>query len=374
LNAYAEFINDRGGIGCRKLIVRTWDSKLSADETKNGLIDACASAFALVGGNALFNPDMGPVTGCRDKAGATTGLPDLAALAVDVNQQCNATTFTIQPIQETCPIAEGESRPVRTMVGPVTFLLKSNPNLHGLYLVAGDLPSGVQGATFPIEGMRQAGIKWDGTPKVSGRDEQSAYTPRIQIAKANNSNFVYGGSNDRAMISMRKEAKAQGLDSVKVWLCGGNCYTRTMLDAGGTAVEGTYMWTGSLPFEEADSNKEVKAYVEALGDKKDSFGAYSWMAGVAFKSVIDTIVAKSGPNGITRAAFLEALAQVKDFTANGFIGATDLRGFSPCFAIMQIKGGKWARVYPTKKGTFDCDPANVVSVTLDPVVEAAKIK
>ncbi len=36
--------------------------------------------------------------------------------------------------------------------------------------------------------------------KVSGRDEQSAYTPRVQTAaKAGNANYVYDGSNDVAM-------------------------------------------------------------------------------------------------------------------------------------------------------------------------------
>ena len=51
MNAYAKYVNANGGLGCRKLVVKTWDSKLDATESKNGLIDACKNAVALVGGN-----------------------------------------------------------------------------------------------------------------------------------------------------------------------------------------------------------------------------------------------------------------------------------------------------------------------------------
>src|SRR3954449_372720 len=37
LKAYETYANAHGGIGCRKLVVKTWDSKLSAEESKNGL-------------------------------------------------------------------------------------------------------------------------------------------------------------------------------------------------------------------------------------------------------------------------------------------------------------------------------------------------
>jgi hypothetical protein len=56
------------------------------------------------------------------------------------------------------------------------------------------------------------------------------------------------------------------------------------------------------------------------------------------------------------------------------MGKKELRGFSPCFLVMQIEGGKFVRKYPTQPGTFDCNADNMVTVTLDPAAEAAKIK
>jgi ABC-type branched-subunit amino acid transport system substrate-binding protein len=377
LNAYANYINAKGGVGCRKLVVKTWDTKLDATESKNGLINACQNALALVGNNSLFNPDTKPMTDCVDKAGKATGVPDIAALANDVNEQCASTAFIIQGVAETCPIVQGQPRPLHEFVGPQKYYVQQNPGgLHGIFMVPGDLPTTVQSATGLIAAQQQAGIVFDATMKVSGRDEQAAYTPRIQLLKSKNGNYVYNGSNDVAMVKMRKEAKAQGLDSVKVWACSLACYTKAMLAQGGADVEGTYVWMQFLPFEEADTNAELKAYVDGVGaGKADSFGAQAWQAAAAFTEAVNQVVAKSGPNGITRAALMDQLKTMKDFTANGWMGKKDLKsGFSDCFALLQIKGGKFERVFPAQRGTLDCNPANVVTVTLDPVAEAAKIQ
>jgi len=376
LNAYATYVNAKGGIGCRKLVVKTWDSKLDANETKNGLINACQNSVAMVGDNSLFNPDTKPMTECVDKAGKATGLPDIAALANDVNEQCASTAFIIQAVAETCPITLGQPRPLKAMVGDTKYYVSQFPGLHGIFMVPGDLPGTVQSATYQIVAKQQAGITWDGTPKVSGRDEQPAYTPRIALMKSKGSTYVYDGSNDVAMIRIRKEAKAQGLDTVKVWACSLACYTRNMLTQGGADVEGTYMWMQFLPFEEADQNAELKAYVDGVGASKvDSFGAQAWQAAALFKQVVDGIVAKSGPNAITRAAILDGLKNTKDFTANGWMGTKgkDLRGISECFVLLQIKSGKYERVFPTQKGQMDCSAGNIVTINIDPVAEAAKI-
>ncbi len=372
LNAYAKYVNANGGIGCRQLEVKTYDSKLDPSESKNGDIEACKSSVAMVGNNALFNPDVTPISGCVDKAGAATGLPDLAALANDINEQCNPTTYIIQGVSEPCNVLKG-SRTLKAFIGPTKYYLKNvDPALHGLFLVPGDLPTTVQSATYQVTGQTSVGIKFDATPKVSGSNTQADYTPRVAAAKAANATYVYDGSNDRAFYTMRKEAKAQGLSTVKVWACSLACYTKAFIGNGGADVEDTYMWMQFLPFEEADLNPEAKAYVDSVGaDKVDSFGAQAWQAAVLLKQVVDGIVAKSGPNAITRAAILDGLKNTKDFTANGWIGAKDLKGFSNCFVLLQVKGGKFTRVYPAERGKLDCSADNVTTQTLDPA-EAAK--
>jgi ABC-type branched-subunit amino acid transport system substrate-binding protein len=245
---------------------------------------------------------------------------------------------------------------------------------QGLYLVP-NLGSSLQGAMGIIAAQRQVGLNLDDTLKVGGGDTQADFTRRVQSIRQHASNFVYNGSNDRALISMRKEAAAQGVDTVKLWACSLSCYTKAFLASGGADVEGTYIYMQFLPFEEASTNKELQRFLDSVGpEKADSFGAQAWQAGVLFKQAIDDVVAAHGPNGITRANLVAALDGVKDFTANGWLGKKDLHGPNPCFLIMQAKNSKWVRVYPSKAGTMDCAASNVTTVTLDPAAEAAKIK
>jgi ABC-type branched-subunit amino acid transport system substrate-binding protein len=374
LNAFADYVNDNGGIACRDLVVKTWDSKLDPTESKNGIIDACGSSLAMVGGNSLFNPDPQPLVDCVDKAGAKTGLPDITALANDINEVCAPVTFVVQAVTETCPIdLEGE-RPIKAVVAAPRYYVENFGDMHGLFLVPGDLPTTVQSATPQIAGQASVGVTWDAVMKVSGRDEQPAYTPRIQAAKAAGATYMYMGSNDRSMIKLRKEAKAQGLDTVKVWACSLACYTKAFLAEGGADVEDTYVWMQFLPFEEADSNEALKAYVDSIGaDKVDSFGAQAWQAGLAFKHVVDAIVEKDGVNGVTRASLLDGLANIEGFDAGGWSGPNTLRGVSDCFVLLQVKSGNFERVFPEEPGTLSCDPENVVTVEVDTIAEAAKI-
>src|SRR5205085_10642481 len=134
-----------------------------------------------------------------------------------------------------------------------------------------------QSATWIIAAQARAGITFDGTPKVSALDAQPSYIPRVETVKAAKSNYVWDGSNELAMVKMRKETDAQGVDTVRVWACSINCYTKLMLSAGGHAVDGTYLWMQLLPFEARDKNPELAAYVASVGaDKADAFGAQAW--------------------------------------------------------------------------------------------------
>src|SRR5262249_12234441 len=132
-----------------------------------------------------------------------------------------------------------------------------------------------------------------------------------------------------------------------------------LLEEGQSAVEGQYVTLFFIPFEEAKQNKSVNNYLKNLSsrDQADGFGAQAWTAGLFFRDVVNNVVKADGNNGLTRARFLEEAGKIHDFTADGMLGPTDVGGrkLSPCGVIMRVKGGKFVRVNPTKKGTFDCD-------------------
>ena len=371
--AFAKYVNANGGVGCRQLKVEQWDSKLDATEAKNGIINACKNDLAMVGGNSLFNPDVTVLGNCADKAGQPVGLPDFAALANDINEKCAPNAWVLQAVDEPCTTTSGV-RDLKAFTGQYEYyktLYGSTP-MTGFYMVPGDLPTTVQSAMAQVAVQKKSGINVTDAMKVSGRAEQSAYTTYVQAMKASGDNFFYQGSNDATMIKMRKEAAAQGYNDIKVWSCSLACYTENFKNAG-SVVDGTYVWTQFLPFEEADSNAALKAYVDGMGGKPDSFGAQAWQSGMAFAKAVNNIVAKSGPNAITRSALIAEMKTLQ-FDADGWIGPrTGTKVFSDCMVLMQLKNGKFERVTGTA-GKLDCKPNYVQTVTLDPQVEAASVK
>ncbi len=140
----------------------------------------------------------------------------------------------------------------------------------------------------------------DGVYKGSASDTQAAFARLMQTIKAKKSNIVVNGSNDVFMIKMRKEAIAQGVDSVKIWACGIACYTPNFLEQGGKDVEGTYVYMQNLPFEDQGSNDSLDAFLGAIGGagKATSWGAAAWAAADEFKQVADDIAATDGPNAL----------------------------------------------------------------------------
>ena len=171
VKGFEKYINDNGGIGCRKLKVETWDSKLTPDEGKNGQINACQTALAMVGDNALFNPDVSEMDTCADSKGAATGVPNITALANDINEQCAVNTYSIAGTADTCPPGGGVpsgTRPFTLAEGYVEYAKTVEPNLVGLFMVPGDLPTTVQSATYNIAAQAKQGVEWVDTPKVSG--------------------------------------------------------------------------------------------------------------------------------------------------------------------------------------------------------------
>jgi hypothetical protein len=328
------------------------------------------TAFAMVGTTSLFVLDPTALANCKDKAGAATGVPDIAELASEVPHQCNPTTFPVNAVPGECPY-KGGVRKSKQFTGTYQYFLKQNPGLHGIALLAGDLPSTLAGGAVGWLAAEKAGLKSDGAFKVSGSDTQAAYGRFVQTIKEKGSTYVGNGSNDVAMIKMRKEANAQGgTPTVKVWSCSAACYTPNFLEAGGKDVEGTYVALGFLPYEDAGSNASLDAYLAAIGGvkKATSWGAAAWAGADEFKLVADQIVAQDGPNALTRAKLIDGLKNLKGFDDNGFFAPRDQGQPPTCFIMMQVQNGKFVRIKPTEKGQFDCNPDYLTPVAVDPTV------
>ncbi len=367
VKAWARTVNANGGLACRTVQVDTWDSKINPTEATNGFLHACSSALAMVGSNSLFVGDTSIVETCPDKQGNPTGFPDVAALAVDFVHQCRPNVFPMSGVGASCPYADGP-REYKVQLGPYRRLegIAGGP-LHGIYLMANDLPATIISAMPTLRAMNAAGFVSDGEFGVSGRAEQAAYGEFVATMKTKRSNIAYDGSNDQAMIKLRSEALAQGLtDPSLIYACSLACYTQDFIDD--PNVEGTYLWLSFLPYEERDVNPEMDAFLTAIGQPfPQSWAAGAWNAGRVFEQAVDRVVARDGPNGLTRAAVLAALPTITDYDGGGWTATLDLstKAISPCYVMVRVVGGKYQRIYPTQRGTFDCSPGNLATWTGD---------
>ncbi len=374
VQAFAKYINGHGKLAGRNVQVDFIDSHLSADEARNAVIRACQEDFAIVGTSALFLNNVEPMEQCVDKAGQATGLPDVPTLQAEVAHQCSQISFAVIASALDCATKDQHPQTYTARVGQIQYYKKNNKDLHGVWVLPSDLKSTINSTQPVATGDVKGGVKQDEDFfKISALATQSDYTPVAQSIKQHTSTYGQSFSDYKSSVQMRKEAKVQGVSSVKVWDCALQCYDAKFLSEGGADVEGQYASLFFVPFEEAKQNKSVDAFLKAIGGKSkaDGFGAQAWTAGLFFRDVVNNVVKADGNNGLTRARFLEEARKVHDFTAavdgQGMLGPTDVGGkkVTGCFVLTQVKNGKYVRIFPKEKGTLNCDSKNVTTIKLD---------
>ncbi len=366
--AWADHVNSEGGLACRQIEVIEHDSQINPTETTNGFLVACESAFALIGTTALFALDTTDLQSCSDAHGNDIGAPDFAYITAEPSHQCSVVTFASTRPNSECPYEGSGPRTVNSMVGHIQWVRENvQPDLNGVYLVPSDLPSTIATSMPTLRSYQEAGVVIDAEPGVSGFTTQSEYGAFLQLMRDADSNFAFTGSDDQSMIKWRSEAVAQGVE-VEVWMCQLSCYTPSFLEAG-EVVEGTYAWIWFLPFDEVEQNQELADFMEAIDNPfPAAWAAGSWAAGVLFEHVVNSIVAESGPNGLTRQAVLDTARNVTGFDVNGWWSPADFSTAETrlsCFMLMQVQDGAFVRVYPEERGELDCNPDNVVSLSMD---------
>ena len=366
---FEKYINANGGLAGRKLKVDFIDSHLSADDTRNAIVNACENDFAIVGTTSLFVNNIDDMVGCVDAAGKATGLPDFPVLTTEPVHQCSPVSHPVNPPVLDCATIDQHPQTYVANTGPTGYYLKKFGKLTGVFLYPSDLKSAKDSQVPTFTAQQQKGIKLDQDYDVSARAQQSAYTPIAQTIKDDGTTYARSGLAFSSTVSLRKEAKLQGVTSVKVWDCSIQCYNHQLIEQGGADVEGQFVYLTIVPFfNEAKANKMTANFVKYVGkDKVDGFGAQAWTAGVYFRDAVNKVVKTGGNNALTRERLLTAADGINGFTADGMLGKTDVgkRIPSSCFDLLQVKNGEFTRIYPKKPGTFDCKPSNRVTLKLD---------
>jgi hypothetical protein len=316
---------------------------------------------------ALFVNNVDDLVGCKDSKGAATGIPDLPVVTTEIVHQCSPVSFG-STRRHRLRTKDQHPQTYHGGLGVTNWYLKKYGKnaLHGLFLYPSDLKSAKNTQIPAFTSQQKAGIKQDQTFDVSGRAAQSAYTPFVQAMKDSGATYARDGSNDASVIALRKEAKIQGVSTVKVWDCSLQCYDKDLVSSANAAdTEGQYVWIPFVPFEESSTSPAEQNFLKYIGrDKADGFSLQAYASGLFLRDVINSVVKDAGNDASHDASTWGP--KDTSFNADG-ISAIE-RGQhipSPCYALLQIKGGKFVRVFPTKKGTLDCDPKNLYTIKMD---------
>ena len=365
--AGAKFVNANGAVAGRKIVVDFIDSKLNPNQVRNAIITACGQDLAMVGtATALFSglPDL---TGCKDQAGAATGLPDIGAIVLGTPQACAPVSFPVIPSQIDCSTVGQNPQTYRGNQGIFKYLAKQNPKLNGPFLKTNDSPDAERSTDVLTKAAEHGGINVTSTPTVSNRDTQSAFTTIISKMKQDGSNWSDNGLAAPGAVLLRQEAAVQGLTDPKIiWQCTSACYDEKQMAAAGSAMDREYMDLGFLPFSEAKANKTLAGFLKYVGKgNANAFAVYGFEAVLAFQQAATTAAKSSG--GLTRSSLLTALKNTTSFNAGGMVGTVNIGAKVPssCFMAIQWNQGKFHRVYPAKVGTFDCTPSNRYTFSAD---------
>jgi hypothetical protein len=109
-----------------------------------------------------------------------------------------------------------------------------------------------------------------------------------------------------------------------------------------------------IPLEEANDVPAVKQYIDIV---KADGGAYSQLGEQAVSSfLLWATQAKACGSTLTRQCMVNKLSQVHEWTGGGMHAPTDPGNNKPpgCGMVIKLTGTTFAREYPTKAGTFDC--------------------
>jgi ABC-type branched-subunit amino acid transport system substrate-binding protein len=369
VQGWGKYVNANGGIGGRKVQVDFIDSKLNPNDTRNAVIKACSEDYALVGTGTLLLQTVDDITSCPDSAGKATGLPDIAALVTNSEEGCAPTGYAITPPSVECDTRTQPTQTYRANNGDSKYLLKHNKDLHGSFVLASDSPSVARTSKVLNKAAQAAGIKADSSWNVTANSPQSQFTPIIQAMKNDNSNYGLSLQAVTGVVSERQEAQLQGFNDPKtVWECTLACYQDDSVIKAGDVMNGEYMALAFLPFDEGSANPMTKNFVKYVGkDNLNGFASWGFTSGLLFEQAAKAVVQKDGKDGLTRANLLAELASIHDFDAGGMVGTTDIgnKVGTSCFMLDQFKDNKFVRVYPTKKGTFDCNKSNIYTFQED---------
>jgi ABC-type branched-subunit amino acid transport system substrate-binding protein len=339
VKAYFNYINSKGGVNGRKLLVDSRDDAFSGQQNLTQTQDAVGGDFAMVGSFSLFDG-----YGCKALA-ADTAVPDVS-VSLDTTTDALPNAFSVEPT------SVGET------LGPLQYYKKHYPKDTTI----GTIVSNTASALVQWDGEKAA-LQHEGY-KVAYVDDVSPlasdFTTDVIDMRNKGVNAVVLTALDwqDAAIFMQ-DAATQNWHPGLVF-SGGPVYADQFISHAGGAAAVNGIQIGQLQAlylgQDASSVPAVKeflSYVKKVDPSwtPDLYTLFGWASADLFVQALKA----AGPHP-TRGAVIAQLKKITSFNANGILAPSDPAGKKPssCYLLAQIKDGKFVRVLPKKSG-FECN-------------------
>jgi ABC-type branched-subunit amino acid transport system substrate-binding protein len=336
--AYFAYINSKGGVNGRKLVLNGMDSAFSSGTVSNEAQSIAAHDFAIVGGFSLLD-------GAEQPAIDTFKVPI-------VTQVLDPKLYNDPNLYSAIPLVTGGE-----ITGPFKWLKSKYPQVvKSVGLIGSNSAATAITAEKTFRTLTYAlGYKW-----LYSRDAsftETSFIPDMIKMKNAGVKMLFEPTQQGAYIStMAQENKQEGLNALLV--SGGNAYEENFTP--GAAGNGTLV-TGVTALYEGQDAKVIPAV--ATFDKwakkvdpqtqLDLYTLYGWINAQLFVQALQA----AGANP-TRVSLDAQLNKITSFNASGLISPQNPAQKIPgqCWIAAQYENGTWHRISPDPKSGFICSP------------------
>jgi hypothetical protein len=343
--AYVNYFNttNPNGICGRKLKLDTKDSKTDSGANKTATKAACASDFALTGGQSAFD-DGGAdeVSKCK--------IVDIPAAAVTGKRQATAYTYAALSTNKN-EISAALPNYFKGKFGTAV-----TQHAGFLYIDAG---AAKENGENNIKAYEKVGWKFVYTAAVPiPSATPQGMKPYVQHLKDAGATFVQwiGAYQQAAYLA---SAMSQSSYKPTVYLTDPTAYIDKYVQQAGASAEGTYVYSPTTLYDSGVAEMQLYAQwlrQSGVSDQPTFFGQAAWSAMRLFTDM----AFKVGPK-LTRPAVLAQLKKVDNWTGNGITSKQHVgqKKTGQCVLMMQVKGGRFTKIAPAGDG-YLCD--NLITI------------
>lgn len=346
--AFAAWCNEHGGILGRQLVIDDRDAAIVAYNDR--IVESCDQDLAMVGGGAVLDDaDNGGRVAC--------GLPNIAGYVVTATAR--RAELQVQPVPN----------PVDAVpAGHYARILEQQPDLADHFGVM----TSTFGATITVrdqtvQAVEQLGdsVVYSGTYNPLGESNWRPFVEQMRDAGVRVFEFI-GEPENLANLQSAMETVGYFPD---VTIQQTNFYDRRFIELAGDIAQNTYIRSAYHPYELADENPATADYLELMerynpDGKVALLGTQSISAFLLFAQA-----ATACGSELTRTCLIEEAGSVTAWTGGGLHAETNPAENTPpvCGLILRVTpdGFAYDEAFTSpNEGLFNCDPANVVPVSV----------